>query len=152
MKSSEKKMIAILVAITIVVIIIAIIMSTSKTKEDKKTEAEQTEKTISTFDDGTVLNNSAKLHETKKVEEMEISQIQLTEKNGETQLIATITNTSSADQGDYPVIVKMLDKEGKEVGTMNGYVGKIKPQNSIKFSTEATLDSSNVYDFTITKK
>lgn len=67
-------------------------------------------------------------------------------------MVATITNTSSTDQGDYPVIVKMLDKEGKEVGTMNGYVGKIKPQNSIKFSTEATIDSSNVYDFTITKK
>lgn len=49
MKSSEKKMIAILVAITIVVIIIAIIMNTSKTKESKKTEAEQTEKTIGSY-------------------------------------------------------------------------------------------------------
>ena len=128
-------------------------MNTNKSKEEKtKTEANQTETNVNIFDDGTVLNNSAKLHETKKVEEMEISQIQLTEKNGETQLIATITNTSSTDQGDYPVIVKMIDKEGKEVGTMNGYIGKIKPQNSIKFSTEATFDSSNVYDFTITKK
>ena len=48
MKSSEKRMIAILVAITIVVIVMAIIMNTSKTKEDKKTELEQTEKNIST--------------------------------------------------------------------------------------------------------
>ena len=153
MKSNEKRMITILVAITAVVIIIAIMMNVNKSKEGTtEKEMKQTESTISLFDDGTTLNNSAKLQETKKLEGMEISQIQLTQKNGETQLIATITNTSSADQGDYPVIVKMLDKEGKEVGTMNGYIGKIKPQNSIKFSTEATLDSSNVYDFTITKK
>lgn len=146
-------MITILVAITAVVIIIAIMMNVNKSKEGTtEKEMKQTESTISLFDDGTTLNNSAKLQETKKLEGMEISQIQLTQKNGETQLIATITNTSSTDQGDYPVIVKMLDKEGKEVGTMNGYIGKIKPQNSIKFSTEATLDSSNVYDFTITKK
>ena len=146
-------MITILVAITAVVIIIAIMMNVNKSKEGTtEKEMKQTESTISLFDDGTTLNNSAKLQETKKLEGMEISQIQLTQKNGETQLLATITNTSSADQGDYPVIVKMLDKEGKEVGTMNGYIGKIKSQNSIKFSTEATLDSSNVYDFIITKK
>ena len=153
MKSTEKRMITILVAITAVVIIIAIMMNVNKSKEGTtEKEMKQTESTISLFDDGTTLNNSAKLQETKKLEGMEISQIQLTQKNGETQLIATITNTSSTDQGDYPVIVKMLDKEGKEVGTMNGYIGKIKSQNSIKFSTEATLDSSNVYDFIITKK
>ena len=153
MKNSEKRMIAILVAITAVAIIIAIIMNSNKSKEEKtENGAGQTESTVSIFDDGTMLNNSDKLHETKKLEGIEISQIQLTEKNGETELIATVTNTSSTDQGDYPIIIKMLDKEGKEVGTMNGYIGKIKPEKSMKFSTEASFDSSNVYDFTVIKK
>ena len=151
MKNSEKRMIAILVAIALVAIIIVCMKNTNKSKK-QKTETNQAESTVSIFDDGTMLNNSDKLHETKKLEGMEISQIQLTEKEGETQLIATVTNTSSTDQGHYPIIIKMLDKEGKEIGTMNGYIGKIKPEKSMKFSTEASFDSSNVYDFTVIKK
>ena len=80
MKSNEKRMITILVAITAVVIIIAIMMNVNKSKEGTtEKEMKQTESTISLFDDGTTLNNSAKLQETKKLEGMEISQIQVTQ-------------------------------------------------------------------------
>lgn len=152
-KGNEKKMIAILVAITVVVIIIAIMMNANKSKEEKtQDKAGAEESTVSLLEDGTLLNNSDKLQETKKFEGMEISKIQLTEKEGETELIATVTNISDTDQGDYPVIVKMLDKEGNEITTMNAYIGKLKAGKSTKVSSSATFDSTNVYDFTITKK
>ena len=152
-KGNEKKMIAILVAITVVVIIIAIMMNFNKSKEEEtENEAGQEENTVSLLEDGTLLNNSDKLHETKRFEEMEMNQIQLTERDGETELIATVTNTSDTDQGDYPVLVKMLDQQGNEITTMNAYIGKLKAGKSTKISTSATFDSTNVYDFTITKK
>ena len=86
-KGNEKKMIAILVAITVVVIIIAIMMNFNKSKEEKtENEAGQEENTVSLLEDGTLLNNSDKLHETKRFEEMEMNQIQLMERDGETEL------------------------------------------------------------------
>lgn len=155
MKTSEKRGIAILIFITIVVIIIAIVMNKNGKRSKEETNiarGNEAETTTQLLDDGTILNNSAKLHETKKLEGLEVSQIQLTEKDRETQLIATVTNTSNTDQGDYLVMIKMLDQQGNEIATMEGYIGKIKPEKSIKISTEATFDSSNVYDFTIMKK
>lgn len=154
MKNEEKRIIAILVAITVVVIIIAIIMSNSGKKAEEKVETEgNSEPEISqVLEDGTILNNSDKLHQTKKIEEMEITNIQLTEKDDESILLGTVTNTSETKQGGYVAEIKLLDKEGNEIKTIEAYIGEIQPGKSMKFSTSATFDSTNVYDFSITKK
>lgn len=152
MKASEKKMIAILITITIVVIIIAIVIGNSGNKSKEETTTTEQEETTQVLEDGTLLNNSDKLHETKKLEGMEITDIQLTENEEETLLIGTITNTSNTEQGGYVVSIKMIDKQGNEIKTLDAYIGKLKPEKSMQFSTSATFDSSNVYDFTMIKK
>lgn len=152
MKASEKKMIAILIAITIVVIIIAIVIGNSGNKSKEETTTTEQEETTQVLEDGTLLNNSDKLHETKKLEGMEITDIQLTENEEETLLIGTITNTSNTEQGGYVASIKMIDKQGNEIKTLDAYIGKLKPEKSMQFSTSATFDSSNVYDFTMIKK
>lgn len=153
MKTTEKRAIAILIAITAIVIIIAIVMSNrNKKAEEGTTGNTEQEGTTQLLNDGTVLNNSDKLHETKKIEGIEISNIQLTENEMETLLIGTITNTSTTTQGGYVALIKMVDKQGNEITTMEAYLGKLEPEKSMKFSTSAKFDSSHVYDFTITKK
>ena len=154
MKDNEKKMIAILVVVTVVVIIIAIVMSNSGKNKQEETNTQTSKETGTTemYDDGTKLNKSDKLHETKKLDGMEITNIQLTEKDGETMLIGTVNNNSTTEQGGYVALIKMLDKQGKEIATMEAYIGELKQGKSMKFSTSASFDSSNVYDFTITKK
>lgn len=155
MKPNEKKAIAILVAITAVVIIIAIIMGNSGKKETKKEEQNNTtqgEEVTQLLNDGTLLNKSEKLHETKQFEGMEITNLQLTETEKETLLIGTVSNTSETKQGGYVALIKMVDKEGNEITTIETYIGELQPGKSMKFSTSANYDSSNVYDFTITKK
>ena len=63
MKGNEKKNITILVAITVAVIIVAIMMNANHSKEEKiEGEEVKTEDTISLLEDGTILNNSDKLH------------------------------------------------------------------------------------------
>lgn len=153
MKINEKRTIAILVAITIIVIVIAIVISNNGKKNGEKT-AENTKQEGMTqlLEDGTILNNSDKLHETKKIEGMEISNIQLTENETETLLIGTITNTSTTEQGGYVTLIKMIDEQGNEITTMEAYLGKLKPEKSMKFSTSAKFDSYKVYDFIINKK
>lgn len=153
MKTNEKKVIAILITITILVIIIAIIMGNrGKKSEEKTSENSEQKETTQLLNDGMILNNSDKLHETKKIEGMEISNIQLTESENETLLIGTITNTSTTEQGDYVALIKMVDEQGNEIKTMEAYLGKLKPEKSMKFSASAKFDISNVYDFVITKK
>lgn len=150
MKSKEKTVIAILVAITIVVIIVTIVVKSGKKQEEVKTEnVEESSSTV--LEDGTVLNVSDKLHETKKFEGMEISNIQLTETEKETLLIATVTNTSETEQGGYPIKVKMIDEQGNEIKTIDAYIGELQPGKSTKISTSATYDAKNVHDFIIMK-
>lgn len=155
MKKKEKIMIGILVAITIVVIIIAIIMNNKSKKQNKVEEngtPAQEETFVEVLEDGTKLNNSSKLHETKQIDGMELTSIQLTEKNNVTLLLGTITNTSNTTKGGYPVNVKIVDKQGNEKVTIEAFIEKLEPGESSQFSTNATLNYADAYDFMITKK
>ena len=67
-------------------------------KKEKQTAGTITntvkEEFVDVLEDGTKLNNSTKLAETKTFNGMEISQFQLTEKDNVSILLGTITNTS----------------------------------------------------------
>ena len=156
MKKKEKRMIAILIAITVVVIMIAIWMTNAKEpkEEVKRQEAkvESTEENIEVLEDGTRFNTSNKLKETKKINGMEISNFQLTEKDNVTLLLGTVTNTSSEKQGGYPVNVKIIDEQGNEIITVGAYLGELEPGESTQFNTSATFDCVNAYDFSISQK
>lgn len=155
MKKKEKIMIGILVAITIVVIMIAIIINNKDEKENKVEEkgtTAQEETFVEVLEDGTKLNNSSKLHETKQIDGIELTSIQLTEKNNVTLLLGTITNISNTTQGGYPVKVKIVDKQGNEKVTIEAFIEKLEPGESSQFSTNATLNYADAYDFIITKK
>lgn len=156
MKKKEKRMIAILVAITVVVIMIAIWMTNLKEpKEEVKRQevkVESTGENVELLEDGTRLNTSNKLKETKKINGMEISNFQLTEKDNVTLLLGTVTNTSSTKQGGYPVNVKIVDEQGNEIITVGAYLGELEPGESTQFNTSATFDCVNAYDFSISEK
>lgn len=159
MKKKEKKMIAILVVITVIVIIIAIVMKNQKDKKEpeveiknQETTVEKQEKDVELLEDGTRLNTSNKLKETKTINGMEISNFQLTEKDNVTLLLGTVTNTSSTKQGGYPVNVKIVDEQGNEIITVGAYLGELEPGESTQFNTSATFDCVNAYDFSISQK
>lgn len=159
MKKKEKQMIGILIAITVIVILIAIGMNYKQ--EEKKLEietknqgnvVENQEKNVELLEDGTRLNTSNKLKETKKINGMEISNFQLTEKDNVTLLLGTVTNTSNTKQGGYPVNVKIIDEQGNEIITVGAYLGELEPGESTQFNTSATFDWVNAYDFSVSEK
>lgn len=154
MKDNEKKMIAVLVAITVIVIIIAIVRGGGK-KEEEKTGKENTapaEEFVQVLDDGTRLNTSEDLKKMKTIDGMEITNIQLTEKGNQTLLLGNITNPTDTTKGGFIADVTVLDKQGNEIITIDAYIGEIKPGESQQFSTSATFDYANAYDFKIEKK
>lgn len=156
MKKNEKIMIGILIAITIILIIVVILGKSNKNNSNeelqKETNIQQEEKFVEVLEDGTKLNNSSKLHETKKIDGMELTNIQFTEKDNVTLLIGTITNISNTTKGGYPVNIKIVDEQGNEKVIIEAFIEKLEPGESSQFSTNATLDYANAYDFIITKK
>ena len=157
MKKNEKTIIGVLVAITIVVIIVALTRNKDNKQEiaETKTEEQTTiaqEEFVNILEDGTRLNTSAKLQETKQIEGLEISDLQLTEKENVTLLLGTITNTSDTTQGGYPIEIKVLDKNGNEITTVSAYIGTLEPGKTTQLNTSKTFDYANAYDINIAKK
>ena len=156
MKKKEKQIIGVLVLITIFIIVIAIVVrSINKNKENTTENQEEnivTEEFVDVLDDGTRVNKSDKLHETKIFDEMEISNFSLTEKENVTLLLGTITNTSSEVKGDYPINIKVIDKDGNEIITVAAYIEKLEPGERCELNTSATFDYANAYDIEISKK
>ena len=175
MKKNEKIVIGVLVVITVILIIVAIVnnsneseetegnsanstsqqdSSTNETNEtnDGEQEDEEEEKYVSVSDDGTKVNISEKLSETKTIDGIEITDIELTENGNVTQLLATMTNTSDETQGGYVAVLTLLDEDGNVLLEMSPYIAELEPGESTTLNTSATFDYANAYDFTIEKK
>ena len=155
MKNTEKKFIIILILISI--IIIAIVATITNIKEKKEeiiynNNNSNENEYVNVLQDGTKLNTSNKLQETKTIDGMEINNFQLSSKDGVTVLLGTITNNSNEVKGDYPVSIKVLDNKGNEIVTVGGYIGALQPGESTQLNCSASFDYANAYDFEITKK
>ncbi len=155
MENKKRNIIIGIVILIIIVILIAVFgnkKNKNKQNENEQTDNQVTEEFVNVLDDGTRLNTSNKLKETKTIDGMEISNFQLTAKDNVTILLGTITNKSDAVKGDYPVNIKILDKQGNEIITVGGYIGELQPGATTQLNCSATFDYANAYDFEITKK
>ncbi len=151
MKANEKKMILILIIISVIIISILAIIKNNEEDETENETNQIEEEYVNVLEDGTRLNESEKLHETKTFDGLTISNFQLTEKDNMTILLGTITNNTEETRGGYPINIKVIDKNGNEIITVGGYIGEIKPGESMQLNSSATFDYANAYDFEITK-
>lgn len=159
MKKTEKQMIGVLILITVIVIIVGIVMGINKKEKQKdgKTEIEREENNtevgefVNVLEDGTKLNTSNKLTETKTIDGLEIGNLQLTTKDNVSLILGEIKNNTDTARGGFPVDLTLIDKEGKEIITIGAYIQELKPGKSAQFNTSATFDFANAYDFTIKK-
>lgn len=101
--------------------------------------------------DGTKVNRSPELSKTKTLDGLEISNIRLSEKGNASQLLADVKNTTSGTLGDFPIKITLVDKEGKELATIGGYIDKVAPGETVEINSSASVDVANAYDFKITK-
>lgn len=93
------------------------------------------------------LNNSEKLSETKTFQGLTIKDIQLTNGNGKTELIANIENKTEKDTQAMLIDVVLYDKEGNTITTLGGRISPIKAGQTLQFSTSSMIDYANAYDF-----
>ena len=151
----NKKSVLILLGIIIVIVILIIAITSGKNDEEVTagvaTENQVKEEFAQTLTDGTRLNTSTKMQETKTIDGMEITGIQLTEKNNVSVLLGTVTNKSGEKKGGYPVSITILDKQAKEIITVGGYIEELEPEESTQLNVSATFDYANAYDYKIEK-
>ncbi len=157
MKKKEKRLIAILLIILAIVLIIFFVRQNKNEGENGTgvTDSQQIAKSEGTYtetlDDGTVLNTSEEFNKTKTYNGLEISNIQYTEKNGMTVLLADVKNTSNTAHSLELVKIIVEGKNGEDMAVMNSIIGDVGPGETIELNASMTGNIVNARDFRIEK-
>lgn len=162
MKKSERRMILVLILVAVIVIAVLVSVRNKNNNTDDvvddngsvaenggETPNEEVGEFVEVLDDGTKMNTSDKLAETKTFSNYEVSNIQLTESNGQSLILADVKNIGTTKADVVLIDITLLDKEGQEIVTIGGIIGDVEPGQTVQLNSSATTDFSNAYDFTI---
>ena len=153
MKSQEKRMLLILVIVS--ALIITIIWFATRIKENNNvggtTENVEQGEFTKVEADGTIVNTSEKLKQTKENLGFSITNISFVKKGNETILTARVTNNTGAEQGSFFGKIVLLDKSGKEIGRIPVMISKTQNGEAIDIETTITESYANAYDFRLEK-
>lgn len=153
MREKEKRRILMIIFIGIIVIWGIIIFRSDKGKEEVlRGEGKIKEEYVDVLEDGTKLNTSNKLNETKEIEGLEISGIQLTHRNGKTVILAKVENKTGIDIGLTGVEITLYDDKKNELEKVEGLIAPVKAGESVQLNVGVSADYANAYDFSIEKK
>ncbi len=153
MNNDGKKylLITIVGVILIICAIVTIFFIYKNRMQTATAEGEGSTQYVSILEDGSKENTSEKLKKDRKFDGLDITNIQLTEKAGITQLTAIIANHSKKVKEECTATITLIDYNGNELTQMKIYVKELQPSESTRLNAKATLDYVNAYDFTIKK-
>lgn len=154
MTKQEKRRIAVLLIILLIVIIVKVRMGENKeeipnTNEIQQESVAENNEFVEVLEDGTKLNKSEVLTQAKTLGTLEFTNIQLTNQNGQTLLLADVKNTGAEATKMQLVEVIILNKNGGELGRIKGIVAPLEAGESIQFNTSTTRNYANAYDFQV---
>lgn len=144
----KNKKIILLVSIIIIFIIVITVVIVSRNVNKENIIVEEFD-TI--YEDGTKINTSEKLLETKKLDELELTEIKLSCRNGISTLIAKVTNNGNTKTQEQEVSVEVLDKEENVIVELKGLLLPINPGESTTLNLNISSDIAGAYDFRISK-
>ena len=153
MKKQEKRMLLILVIVS--ALIITIIWFATRNKENNNvggtTENVEQGEFTKVEADGTIVNTSEKLKQTKENLGFSITNINFVKKGNETILTARVTNNTGEAQGDFLGQIVLLDKRGNEIGRIPTMITETQNGEAIDIETSITESYANAYDFRLEK-
>ncbi len=161
MKNESKKIGLILLAVAVVILIVVVffvrrnsdVPNNTSTDTGNTNTNNQDEQYVQVLEDNTKVNISDKLKETKNVNGLQFSNIQLTSKSNQTELLADVVNNTGKDIEDLTfVTVQFVDENGQQITTADGMIEPLKVGQTVQFIVSTTLDYANVYDINITMK
>ena len=153
MSNNEKRWIILLVAVIVIVIVLIIGLANGRNKEVQQQGQEETvvnEETYTTeLSDGTKLNTSEDFNNTKTYGDLTISNIQYTERNGQSVLLADVTNNGSTRHEVEIVKITILGENNEVITEIKPVIGDIEPGETIKLNASISADVANAKDFKI---
>ncbi len=153
MNSNEKRWILLLIAVVTLAIVLIVVLIKGNNNEDvgqaKEEEQVNEEKYTTELADGTKLNTSEEFNTTKTYGNLSISNIQFTEKNGMSVLLADVTNKGSTKHELEVVKITILGENGEEITQINPIIEEIEPGETVQINASITADVSNAKDFRI---
>ena len=148
-RKNELKVIVAFIVVFIIVIIAIIINVNKKEKQQTLTEDESY---VQEMDDGISINKSIKLNEAKLVNGLLISNIQLTEKDGMTTLLADVTNKTEQKTELKKLKIVLLDESGNEIATMTAFINAINAGETTQLNASTTSNYIMAYDFKVAEE
>lgn len=148
----EKRIFFLIIPVLIAFLIVGILIFKSSHSKHSEEENEMFDPYVKVLENGTKLNQSEKLSQTKLLDGMEISEIQLTYQNGRMILLATVTNTTDQAIELTPVKITLYDEIGNVLEEIKGLIAPIKPGKNVQLNVGISEDAVNAYDFKIEKR
>lgn len=131
MKKEEKIVFAIIAVIMVIAIIIIVnIAKATRGKDEVESdnkELQNVEKYVTNLEDGTKINTSKELNNTKKYKEIEISNIQFTYKDGVSVLLADVKNNGSTTSEMQIIKMQILDENNEVIDELAPVMPEIQP-------------------------
>ena len=158
MNSNEKRWIVLLIAVLVIAIVLIVVLVNGRAKNkeqmpennvDTNQEVQNVEQYVTQLDDGTKLNNSELFNSVKTYKDLEISNIQFTEKNGLSVLLADVKNNATTTHEEEVVKIVLLGENDETIATLRVLIGKIEPGETSQINTTATADYANAKDFKV---
>ena len=143
-----------LIAILVVVGIVVFVVTRPKTNEGKPVVDDNVavEKNVKLLDDGSKLNTSSKISGSRKIDNLEITNITLSYKDGISRIFADVTNKSNTTIDVTTVLLTLYAEDGSVIDELEGLIGKLEPGKTTQLNIGASSDYSNAYDLKIVKK
>ena len=155
MNKNEKRWIVLLVAVLAIAVVLIVGLGMNGNRQDTAMGGQsQTQGATGTqagdesSDYATRVNTNEDFNATKTYNDLEISNIQLSENNGTSVLLADVTNKGDSTHEQENVKITIVGEDNSET-TVNAIIGTIEPGETIKLNTSMTADVVNAKDFKI---
>ena len=152
MNSNQKRWI-VLVAVIVVLMIVLAIVFTRRGEEPSQvgeTQREENEEIyVTELEDGTKLNTSEDFNNEKRYGNLVISNMQYTEQNGMTVMLADVTNEGSTAHEPEIVTITIYGENNEVITELHPAIGRIEPGETIKVNASSTADVANARDYEI---
>lgn len=96
-------------------------------------------------------NTSNKLQEAKKVADLDVTNIQITEVNGQATIRANIENNTSSNKKEFPITVMVYNEKRELLQKVGAYVGNIKVGETRAINASINMDITSIYDIEFQK-
>lgn len=151
MKKKEKIVIFILILITAILIVVNIIVKNRNSEENLGATSGNTD-LVQISEDGTKTSISSEIAKKKQLDNLEVTDTKIVERNGLATMIANVTNNTGSEVKEFPVKIKLLNQKGEVIQEIGAYVGTIQQGETRQISASANIDISEINDFTISRK